>query len=129
MHAVREYSTTAAGRPLRLRALRLGADWCLLLTGGDAEHLGASALAAPRPSLADPGKISATASVLALPGHKEDLPARELSLKAAAALDAAVCVCCGIHLDKAGPEEIEAVLVAARGLVEEFLRESNTSTL
>ena len=120
---MKEFAVCAAGFPLRLRCLRMGEDLCLLLSGGEAEHIGALAVAQPRPSRADPARTSATASVLALPGHKEDLLARELALQVASALNVAACVVCGVHLRNPAPGMLEEVIAASRGLVDAFLEE------
>jgi hypothetical protein len=118
-----EFTATAAGFPLRLRCLRMGEDLCLLLSGGEEEHIGAVAAAQPRPSRADPAKTSATASVIALPGHQEDILVRELALLAASTLNVAVCVVCGIHVRQPTPRMLEEIVAASRGLVHSFLRE------
>ena len=118
---MQELATTVAGLPLRLRWLRMGEDICLILSGGDQEHIGAVAVAQPRPSLADPARMSATASVITLPGHKEDMLARELSLKVAGTLNVAACVICGIHIRHPTPDMLEEMIVASRGLVNTFL--------
>ena len=118
---MQELATTVAGLPLRLRWLRMGEDICLILSGGDQEHIGAVAVAHPRPSLADPARMSATASVITLPGHKEDMLARELSLKVAGTLNVAACVVCGIHIRHPTPDMLEEMIVASRGLVNTFL--------
>ena len=120
---MKEFAATLAGQPLRLRYIRMGEDVCLTLCGGDREHIGAVAVAQPRPSLADPARASATASVIALPGHQEDLLARELALKVAASLNVAVCVVCGIHLRHPAPALLDEALAASRGLVDALLAE------
>ncbi len=104
---------------LRLRTLRLGDDLSLTLTGGDKEHLGAVALAAPQPDRDG----SATASVLTLPGHREDLLARRLALRLAATLGIAVSVACGIHIDAPTPRELQDVEAMADELATLFLRQ------
>jgi len=120
---MQELATNAAGFPLRLHWLRMGEDLCLTLSGGEQEHIGAVAVAQPRPSLADPTRTSATASVITLPGHKEDMLARELALKVAATLNVAACVVCGIHVRHPTPAMLEELLAASRELVDAFLAE------
>ena len=44
----------------------------ILLYGGERPHIGCTVMAQPRPSLADPQKMSSTASVLNLSGHKDE---------------------------------------------------------
>ena len=120
---MKEFATVVAGFPLRLCCVRMGEDICLVLSGGETEHIGAVAVAQPRPSLADPARTSATASVIALPGHKEDMLARELALKVAGALNVAACVVCGIHLRNPSPGVLDEVVAASRGLVDALLKE------
>jgi hypothetical protein len=120
---MRELATSVAGFPLRLRRLHMGEDLCLILSGGEQEHIGAVAVAQPRPSLADPARTSATASVITLPGHQEDMLARELALQVAGALNVATCVVCGIHLRQPTPAMLEEVVAASRSLVSAFLAE------
>ena len=120
---MREFATNAAGFPLRLRWARMGDDLCLTLSGGEREHIGAVAVAQPRQSLADPARTSATASVIALLGHKEDMLARELALKVAGDLNVAACVVCGVHIDHPTPAMLDEVLAASRGLIDAFLAE------
>ena len=122
-----EYAASVAGQPLRLRCVRMGEDICLTLCGGEREHMGAVAVAQPRPSRADPARTSATASVVALPGHQEDMLARELALKVAATLNVAVCVACGIHLRHPTPAMLDEALTASRDLVDAFLAEMHST--
>lgn len=116
------------GAAVRLRCMKAGRDLCLVVSGGHAEHVGAVALAQPRPSRRDPGRISASASVLAVPGHQEDQLARELALKIAGALNVTVCVCCGIHLEDADAAAIEEAVRAARLLADELIAAESAGT-
>ena len=125
---MQELTAIVAGFPLRLRWLRMGEDLCLTLSGGEVEHIGAVAIAQPRPSLADPTRTSATASVITLSGHKEDMLVRELSLKVAETLNIAVCVICGIHVRHPTPDMLEELLSASRGLVDALLSEIQNTT-
>lgn len=98
--------TASQGRlRLSLRALRLGRDVQVLITGGMA-HMGAVALAAP----------GRDAALLCLPGHREDELALEAAATLAAGLGCAVCVSAGIHYDRITRDEIDAVAVLARRL-------------
>jgi hypothetical protein len=60
-------------------AVRIGPDILVYVWGGERPHIGAVAAAQPRPSLADPNRTSATASVLSYVGHKEDGVAKEMA--------------------------------------------------
>jgi len=94
---------------IRLKAIQMGKDLCVTITGGDRPHLGAVALSAVRPSLDDPNKLSASTSVLTLLGHKEDEVARKVAHILSSRLGINVVVCCGIHVDEITSKEIAIV--------------------
>lgn len=82
------------GIKLECIAVKMGKDLSLILTGGEA-HLGSTALAIPRLSL-NGGKLSATASILNVTGHKDGVLAEHYASTAAAQLGCR-CVCsCGL---------------------------------
>ena len=85
----------------------LGCDVCLCFSGGEKPHIGAVALAEPRPSMSQNGKTSASASVLCVTGHMEDMLAREGALRVASALGQRAVVMAGLHIDDASPEDID----------------------
>ncbi len=101
---------------------RLGDDYLVSVWGG-AAHIGAVAMAQPRPSLADPGRLSATASVFCYVGHKEDEVVKEISERLAAALEAKVVVAAGMHWENLTPEGIEQVKRNVQVLVKRILDE------
>lgn len=84
-----------------------GKDVVVAIGGGESPHVGAVALASPRPSLNNNGVISATASVLCVMGHKEDIAARDVALRLASKLNTVTLVSVGLHLDSATLEDIE----------------------
>lgn len=90
---------------LKLSVEQLGAHLVVCVSGGDAPHIGSVVLSTPRPSLTGEGR-SATSSVLNLPGHKDEVVARQLGETLAAKLDTIVCCICGIHVDDATPEAL-----------------------
>ena len=106
---------------LRMTCVALGRDLSVTLGGGDRAHIGAVAVSQARPSLQDGGGTSATTSVIALCGHKEDQLARSIAARMAASLDAVVCVACGIHLDQALASELQDVLDLAGELTGEAI--------
>lgn len=93
----------------------------MAVEGGQRPHIGAVAMAAPRPSLADPERTSATASVFCYLGHKEDGLAKALAENLAAALNVRVVVTAGAHWDGLGPEDIAQVEMSARDLGQRLL--------
>jgi len=119
---MKRLTTEAAGTLIRIRVLPMGKDLCVAVSGGDREHIGAVALAEPRPSLKEKGGISATVSVLAVTGHKEDELAREVAREMAATLNVRVSVSCGIHVDQAGAEQIQEIVDAVGSLTREMIR-------
>jgi hypothetical protein len=106
---------------LKAQCLQAGPDVLVLVTGGDRPHIGAVAAATPRPSLADPARASATASVLCYVGHKEDELAKGLAEFLAAGLGVRVVVAAGAHWDGLEPRQIEIVRQNARLLGEMLL--------
>jgi len=100
---------------------RLGKDYLLSLWGG-AAHIGAVATAQSRPSLADPTRISASASVFCYVGHKEDDLVKKVAERLAAALDAKVVVVAGIHWDDLAPQGIEQIINNVLALVAKIIQ-------
>ena len=97
------------------------------LGGGEVPHIGAIAIAVPRPGLKDPSQVSATTSVFLLVGHKDDALAKPLADRMARALRQPVVVAAGVHLGAPGtytasPEEIEKVIKTNETLADELIR-------
>jgi gallate decarboxylase subunit D len=99
----------------------MGSDFVVSIGGGTHPHVGAVAVAQPRPSLKGDGSVSATASVIALLGHKEDELARWAALHLAARLNATVVVTAGLHADQATLAEVLHLDAEARRLVEALI--------
>jgi hypothetical protein len=109
-----EYDLSAAVR-------RIGRDLLVAIWGGDKPHIGAVAMAQPRPSLKDPEVTSSTASVFAYVGHKEDELAKAAAEILSAALKTNVVVAAGIHWDNLPPEGIRRVIRNSEILVDMIL--------
>lgn len=101
---------------------RMGNDVLLSIWGG-AAHIGAVAMAQSRPSLLDPNRLSATASVFCYVGHKEDDVVKEVSERLAAAFGTRVVVAAGLHWDHLSATEIEQVRKNVHTLVEMIMAE------
>ena len=108
---------------LRATARWIGGDLLVAIWGGDRPHIGAVALAQPRPSLKDSGIMSATASVICVVGHKEDDLVKEASEFLASALKSRVVVAAGIHWDNLDEEGIRAVKQNSQTLVKRIAEE------
>ncbi len=127
--ATRLVSATAGSGRYRVegRGVATGAGVVITLTGGERPHVGAVGLGIPRPSRRDPARTSATSSVLAVTGHRDDELAKPLAELAAARLGQEAVVVVGVHVDGATDEEIarlsENTRQAAELLLAELLRE------
>lgn len=102
---------------LALEAVCVVTDGGVTLTVASAEcgHVGATAQAIPRP---EPGR-TATTSLLAVPCHRDDVPAHELASALATRLRVPVAVSVGLHVDNATKEDIEGLLANAREVGEQ----------
>lgn len=108
-----------------------GIDIAVTIAGGGAYHIGASALATPRPSLTGGDKISASASVICALGHKEDLLARQAALDLASEFNCRVNVTVGLHIDHATAADIGELEVNYNRVLKEIqhiIRDSNQSS-
>jgi hypothetical protein len=105
------YCSVKKGRfLLKARGHPIGEDLLIAIWGGTHPHIGAVALALPRPSLRNKRKTSASSSVLTLLGHKEDVTVKTVSEALASALKKKVVVTAGIHWDNLRPEEITVIV-------------------
>ena len=104
---------------------QIGRDFLVAIWGGR-PHIGAIAVAQPRPSLKDQSLRSATASVFCYPGHKDDIVAKEAAEKISSALNTNVTVTTGIHWDDIDEEGIKAVIKNCRQLVTMIIEEITT---
>ena len=109
-----EYDLSASVR-------RIGRDLLVAIWGGEKPHIGAVAMAQPRPSLKDPVVTSSTASVFCYVGHKEDQLAKATAEILAATLKTNVVVTAGIHWDNLPQKGIQRVIENSKILVELIL--------
>ena len=125
-----KFTTDGDRYNLEASARWIGGDLLVAIWGGERPHIGAVSLAQPRPSLKDPGIMSATASVICIVGHKEDDLVKEASEFLASALKTRVVVTAGIHWDNLDEEGIRAVIKNSQALVKriaEKMRETAPS--
>jgi len=123
--AAMEFSTrTETGAYDLTASVRLiGRDLLVAIWGGENPHIGAVAVAQPRPSLKDPDVTSATASVICYVGHKEDELVKASAEIIAAALNTRVVVTGGIHWDNLDQDGIDTILQNSKALVEMILEQ------
>ena len=118
-----EFTITTTEKDYNLKASvrQIGSDLLVAIWGGDKPHIGAVAVAQPRPSLKDPARISASASVFCFVGHKEDDLAKAASEKLASALNTPVVVTAGIHWDNLNADGIRQVVQNSRLLMDQII--------
>jgi len=121
-----EFKITSGKKEYNLEAAvrSIGEDLLVAIWGGERPHIGAVAIAQPRQSLQDPDRISSTASVFCLLGHKEDNLAKAAAEILAAALDTTVVVTAGIHWDNLDAAGIRKVLQNSEVLIDLILQET-----
>jgi hypothetical protein len=119
---------TQEGRlDLTATVMKVGQDVVVVIFGGERPHIGAVALAQARQSLKNPEKTSATASVLSILGHKEDVIVKSVSERLAAVANCAVVVTAGIHWDSIEESDLQQILRNVETLIqmiEPYLRTS-----
>ena len=111
-------TTTQGEYDVEANVRSIGDDLLVAISGGEEPHIGAVAVAQPRPSLKDPTMRSATASVICYVGHKEDDLAKFAAEKLAASFDTRVVVTAGIHWDNLSEEGIQKVMRNSRMLLD-----------
>lgn len=102
---------------------QIGEDLLVAIWGGEKPHIGAVAVAQPRPSLKDESVVSATASVFCYLGHKDDIIAKEAAEKLSATLNTNVTLTVGIHWDDIDEAGIKTVLGNSQQLVNMIIEE------
>ena len=99
----------------------IGQDVLVAIWGGEKPHIGAVAVAQPRPSLKDPDVTSASASVICLVGHKEDELAKAAAEILAATFNTHVVVTAGIHWDNLDSQGIQQIIQNSEVLVDRIV--------
>ena len=109
---MRTFDLSSEGKRYEIHAtaMLIGDDLLVAIWGGTRPHIGAVAVALPRPSLSDPVVTSSTSSVFTLLGHKEDEVVKVVSEHLSARLGKNVIVTAGIHWDNLTREAIEEIV-------------------
>lgn len=102
---------------VNLRHFKMGDDLVLMLQGGEKPHIGAVALALPY-------KNTASASLIAVPNHKDGDLAKPLSEKVAKELKIKVILIVGIHIDDASHKDLEKVINNSEIAIDEFIKKN-----
>lgn len=107
---------------VNLVLMLMGRDVIAAISGGERPHVGAVAVAIPRPSSKDASKLSSTSSVFTLVGHRDDGVARMASEELAKKLNRVAVVSAGIHMEKASEADIRKLVGNAEKAVKEVIR-------
>jgi hypothetical protein len=110
--------TTSGLFDIEANVRQIGPDLLVAIWGGDQPHIGAVAIAQPRPSLKDPTQNAATASVFCFLGHKEADLAKKAAERLSAALTTNVTVTAGLHWEGITAAGIQQALDNSEELVE-----------
>ena len=100
----------------------VGRDIIAFIYGGDRPHVGAVALAVPRPSLKDNLKTSSTSSIITVIGHKEGDIAKMASEALASSMNRVAVVSAGLHIDNASEADIRKLLANAKAIVKKAVK-------
>lgn len=103
---------------INLSLQHLGSDLQVLIWGGDA-HVGAVAIAGPHTLLENSSLNGFSAEVISVPGHRDEVVARDAASHLARACSGTVAVTVGLHWDNLKPEEIQEVLRLCAELIRE----------
>lgn len=114
---------------IEARIIEAGNDLCIIVTGGEAPHIGSVSISVPRPSLKDSDILSATTSTYNFVNHKDDFIGNMFSQKITSALNKKTVVTCGIHFDSITPEQMANVQSVSETLIASILEELKPSCL
>ena len=90
------------------------------VTGGQLPHVGGMALASLSPRLEGGGQ-TCDLWTACIPGHKDALLAQQLAKQLCTATGQPTAVSAGIHIDGAGPDEIQMLCDLCRQAAEQYL--------
>ena len=113
--------TDGRGYDLSADVILIGDDILVAIHGGEKPHIGAVAAAQARPSLADPGGMSSSTSVICYVGHKEDDLVRKAAGRLAAALGHNAVVTAGVHWDHLSQDGIRQIMRNGDAIVDSIL--------
>ncbi len=107
---------------VQLQATITGEGVIIALFGGEKPHIGAVVLSIPRPSLADPARISCTSTVVPRLGHKDEEIAKPLAEELAKACAQPVVAVAGLHIERAQAEDINLLVKNSWQAMQQLLK-------
>lgn len=100
---------------LLLKGESVGKDMFFVLSGGR-EHIGAAAM-----GVYDTESHRASASVISVPGHREDEIALRGARKVSSVTQSTIVFMVGIHVDNITPDEIRAIVQASEAMIDKLI--------
>lgn len=116
-----QLSTSYKNHTINCTALKIGNDYNISIFGGDIPHIGAIALGIPVMLPHNINKITSSASLLTVPGHKEETIALNSAKLLSKKLNTTVTVCCGIHIKNISKEEIVDITSTVDELIQKLI--------
>ena len=110
--------TNAGEYDLEASVKRIGSDILVAIYGGEKPHIGAVAIAQPRPGLMDSSITKSTASVFCFLSHKEDGVAKTISESISSRFKTNVVVTAGMHWDDLSEAGIKKIIINTEILLE-----------
>ncbi|WP_027356343.1 prenylated flavin chaperone LpdD [Desulfofundulus thermocisternus] len=110
---------------VQLQATLTGDGIILTLLGGEKPHIGAMVMSIPRPSMADPRKLSCNSTLVPRLGHKEDEIVKPLAEKLAKASGQVVVAIAGLHVENAQKEDINLLIDNSWQVMQQLLNALN----
>ena len=95
---------------IELQAIHCGADYSVVICGGERGHVGAVALGCNESGINGHENRGATVSVLCALGHRDDEVVRWAAKYLATELKCNISVSAGIHVENASGEDIQCLL-------------------
>lgn len=105
---------------LTVKAEFVGNDLWVLVSGGEAPHIGAISVGIPRKSLTGDGSDSATVSTFNVTGHKDDAVGDMFAARLSAAFYCRTSVTAGIHFDQVDSIKLAEVMADAKTLLDDL---------
>lgn len=116
-----QLSTKYNKHTINCTAFKIGNDFNISIYGGDIPHIGAVALGISIPLPHNINTITSTASLLTVPGHKEDILALNCAKLLSKKLNTTVTLSCGIHIKNITSQDITNVTTSVNELINELI--------
>ena len=114
---------------IELQAIHCGADYSVIICGGERGHVGAVALGCNESGINGHENRGATVSVLCALGHRDDEVVRWAAKYLATELKCNISVSAGIHVENASGEDIQCLLENCKAACRQFIANLQSTEL